>query len=103
MPISPIRLYKLYTYTQYILIHAITLYGKLAYTWYMLILDIPLYVVDVHMTTGLYSSIVYRYTIVIWLYKKNADTEPAFSSVSAQQDKRCYSQKSSSDGWLSSI
>jgi len=70
MPISPIRLYKLYTYTQYILIHAITLYGKLAYTWYMLILDIPLYVVDVHMTTGLYSSIVYRYTIVIWLYKK---------------------------------
>ena len=71
MPISPIRLYKLYTYTQYILIHAITLYGKLAYTWYMLILDIPLYVVDVHMTTGLYSSIVYRYAIVIWLYKKS--------------------------------
>ena len=33
MPISPISLYKLYTYTQYILIHAITLYGKLAYTW----------------------------------------------------------------------
>ena len=36
----------------------------------MLILDIPLYVVDVHMPIGLYSSIVYRYAIVIWLYKK---------------------------------
>ena len=71
MPISPIRLYKLYTYTQYILIHAITLYGKQVYTWYMLILDIPLYVVDVHMPIGLYSSIVYRYAIVIWLYKKS--------------------------------
>ena len=68
----------------------------------MLILDIPLYVVDVHMPIGLYSSIVYRYAIVIWLYKK-ADTEPTFSSVSAQKDKRCYSQKSSSDGRLGSI
>ena len=37
----------------------------------MLILDIPLYVVDVHMPIGLYSSIVYRYAIVIWLYKKS--------------------------------
>ena len=73
----------------------------------MLILDIPLYVVDVHMPIGLYSSIVYRYAIVIWLYKKgmpslygytkNADTEPAFSSVSAQQEETCNSQKSSSD------
>ena len=36
----------------------------------MLILNIPLYVVDVHMPIGLYSSIVYRYAIVIWLYKK---------------------------------
>jgi len=37
----------------------------------MLILDIPLYVVDVHMPIGIYSSIVYRYAIVIWLYKKS--------------------------------
>ena len=37
----------------------------------MLILDIPLYVVDVYMPIGLYSSIVYRYAIVIWLYKKS--------------------------------
>ena len=36
----------------------------------MLILDIPLYVVDVHMPIGLYSSIVYRSAIGMWLYKK---------------------------------
>ena len=36
-------------------------------------------------------------------YTKSADREPVFSSTSAQQDKRCYSQKSSSDGWLGSI
>ena len=36
----------------------------------MLILNIPLYVVDVYMPIGLYSFIVYRYAIVIWLYKK---------------------------------
>ena len=66
----PICVYKLYTYTQYILIHAITQYGKLPYTWYMLILDIPLNVVDVYMPIGLYSSMVYRFAIVIWLYKK---------------------------------
>ena len=68
----------------------------------MPILDIPLYVVDVHMPIGLYSSIVYRYAIVIWLYKK-ADTEPTFSSVSAQKEGTCNGQKSSSDGWLGSI
>ena len=96
MPISPIKLYKLYhlytvyPYTRYNTIRIIS------YTWYMLILDIPLYVVDVHMPIGLYSSIVYRYAIVIWLYKKSRHGT-TFSSVSAQKDKRCYSQKSSSD------
>ena len=71
MPISPIGVYNLYTYTLYILIHTITLYGEYDYTRYMLIQDIPLYVVDVYMPIGLYSFIVYRYAIVIWLYIKS--------------------------------
>ena len=62
---------KLYAYTLYILIHTITLYGEYDYTRYMLIQDIPLYVVDVYMPIGLYSFIVYRYAIVIWLYIKS--------------------------------
>ena len=36
----------------------------------MLILNIPLYVVDVYMPITLYSFMVYRDAIVIWLYKK---------------------------------
>ena len=96
MPILPIGVYKLYTYTLYILIHTITLYGELAYTGYLLIQNIPLYVVDVHMPIGLYSSIVHRGDIV-WLYKK-CRQGTSISSVSAQQDKRCNCQKSSSGG-----
>ena len=65
------KLVKLYIYTLYILIHTITLYGEYDYTRYMLIQDIPLYVVDVYMPMGLYSFIVYRYAIVIWLYIKS--------------------------------
>ena len=64
MCVQTIHLYTVYPYTRYNTIRIIS------YTWYMLILDIPLYVVDVHMPIGLYSSIVYRYAIVIWLYKK---------------------------------
>ena len=70
MPISTISVYKLYTYTLYILIHTITLYGELTYTRYLLIQDIPLYVVDVYMPISLYSFMVNRDAIVIWLYKK---------------------------------
>ena len=63
-------MYKLYTYTLYILIHTITLYGKKAYTGYLLIHDIALYVVDVYMPISLYYPMVYRDATAIWLYKK---------------------------------
>ena len=38
MPISPIDVNKLYTYTLYILIHTITQYRKLTYIRYLLII-----------------------------------------------------------------
>ena len=59
MPIS------LYIHTCYNPIRKISLYLVYANT------EIPLYVVDVYMPIGLYSFIVYRYAIVIWLYIKS--------------------------------
>ena len=64
MCVQTIHLYTVYPYTRYNTIRIIS------YTWYMLILDIPLYVVDVYIPICLYSSMVYRGAIVIWLYKK---------------------------------
>ena len=59
-----IHLYSVYPYTHYNAIRRVSLYSVSVSK------DIPLYVVDVYMPISLYSFMVYRDAIVIWLYKK---------------------------------